>query len=247
MPSTQTAVPPLTSTRPRDVQLTGGGRTLVVFAVLLFAAAIGAGVGLYGQARRQALERRAFVDEATMTTGVVTRLWPRGEHRRRVGYEFTVNGRVIGGARDVSTERRRALQVGAPIDVWYVPSRPTVNELGDRPRSGMPMAVPFVVSFVLAALGGLCLFLIHRQRRLLAEGRVASGVVTGHEKHHSSHGGTHRSVTYQFPLLSGAVASGKAGASSKPPTLGSAITIVYDPDEPRRNAVYPFSLVKPAR
>jgi hypothetical protein len=158
-----------------------------------------------------------------------------------------VNGGVVGGEREVSPERRRALQVGSPIDVRYLPSRPTVNDLGGRPRSGMPMPVPFVVASILGALGVLCLFLVHRQRRLLTEGRVASAVVTGHEKHSSSHGGTHRSITYEFPLLSGAVASGKSGASKKPPTLGSVITVVYDPDQPTRSAVYPFSLVKPAR
>ena len=43
------------------------------------------------------------------------------------------------------------------------------------------------------------------------------------------------------------MASGKSCASSKPPALGSVVTVVYDPDQPRRNAVYPFSLVKPAR
>jgi hypothetical protein len=76
---------------------------------------------------------------------------------------------------------------------------------------------------------------------------VASAKVTGHAKHHRSPGGTHPSITFAFPLLMGAVASGKSGASSKPPAIGSAITVVYDPEQPRRNAVYPFSLVKPAR
>jgi hypothetical protein len=237
----------LAQSRPRDVALTAGGRTLVVLAVLLFTAAIGVDVGMYNEARRQAGERRAIVEDGVMTTGVVTRLWSGGDDRRRVRYEFTVNGRVIRGERQVSTERRQTLQVGSPIDVRYLPSSSAVNDLGGRPRSGIPMALPFVLAPAIAALGVLCLVRVHRQRRLLSEGRVASAMVTGHATHHSSHGGTHRSITFTFPLLSGAMASGKSRTSSKPPALGSEIAVVYDPDQPRRNATYPFSLVKPAR
>ena len=241
------APPALATSRPRDVALTKGGRALVVLSLVLFVVAIAAGVGMYGKARRQAEERRAIVEQGVMTTGLVTRLWSDGDDRRRVRYEFAVNGRVVRGDRDVSTERRRTLVTGSSVDVRYLPADPTVNDLGGRPRSGMPMALPFVVAPLLAALGVLCLVQVHRQRRLLSEGRVTSAMVTGHAKHHGSHGATHRSITFTFPLLSGATASGESGASSKPPAIGSAITVVYDPDQPRRYAVYPFSLVKPAR
>jgi hypothetical protein len=81
---------------------------------------------------------------------------------------------------------------------------------------------------------------------LLSEGRVASATVIAHETHKSSYGGTERSIAYEFPLLSGAVASGKT-ASATPPAVGSTITVVYDPDRPARHAVYPFSFVKPRR
>ena len=237
----------LTHSRPRDVALTGGGRALVVFAVVLFMAAIGTGVGMYTAAVRHAGERRAILEQGVTTTGVVTRLQSDGDDRRRVGYEFGVNDRVVRGERQVSGARRQTLKVGSPIDVRYLPSDPTANELDGRPRSGIPIALPFVLAPTIAAFGVLCLVRVHRQRRLLSEGRVASATVTGHVKHHSSHGGTHGSITFTFPLLSGAMALGKSGASSKPLALGSVVTIVYDPDQPGRNAVYPFSLVKPAR
>jgi Protein of unknown function (DUF3592) len=237
----------LTDSRPRNVALTAGGRALVVLAFVLFAGAIAAGIGMYGEARRQAADRRAIVQDGVMTTGVVTRLWRDGDNRRRVRYEFAVNGRVVGGDRRVSAERREGLTMGSPIDVRYLPARPTVNDLGDPPRSGLPMALPFVVAPLIAALGALCFFLVHRQRRLLSEGFVASAIVTGHAKHSSSDGGTYRSILYTFPLLSGAMASGKSSASRKPPAVGSVITVVYDPDRPGKNGVYPFSLVKPWR
>jgi hypothetical protein len=51
---------------------------------------------------------------------------------------------------------------------------------------------------------------------------------------------------YEFPILSGAIAEGKSGPCKNPPVIGSTIPVVYDPENPRRNAPYPFALVRPA-
>jgi hypothetical protein len=51
---------------------------------------------------------------------------------------------------------------------------------------------------------------------------------------------------YECLVLSGATSTGKAGTSSKPPAIGTVITVVYDPDRPARSQVYPVSLVRPA-
>ena len=241
------AAPALRHSRPREVSLTAGGRALVAVALLLFLAAAGVFILMYGAASRQAAERRAMVADGVMTTGVVTELWPRGDDWRRVRYQFSVDESVIRGERRVSDDRRETLLVGSPISVRYLPSDPAVNDLGEFSGSRMPMPVPFIIASIIAAVGVICLAGVSRQRRLLAEGRVAEAVVTRHHTDNYSEGGTHRSITYQFALLSGAVASGKSGASKKPPAIGTVITVVYDPDRPRRNRVYPFSLVKPAR
>jgi hypothetical protein len=111
----------------------------------------------------------------------------------------------------------------------------------------IPRWLPFVVAAAIAAIGMLCVYLIHIQRTLLMEGRAAPAVVTGHAKHQTPHGGTQRSLTYTFSLLSGATASGKSGTSSKPPAIGSVICVLYDPERPRRSMPYPLPLVRPAR
>jgi hypothetical protein len=115
-----------------------------------------------------------------------------------------------------------------------------------RPGGGMPLWLPFLVAAGVAALGGLCLRELHRQRRLLTEGRAAPAVVTKHTDTKDSHGGKHKTITYDFPLLNGAMRTGTSGTSSKPPAVGSVICVVYDPDVPTRNKVYPLSLVTPA-
>jgi hypothetical protein len=243
---TSVAPAPLAHSRPRAVGLTAAGRTLVALAMLLFAVAIGAGLGMYREAQRQEGSRRALVADGVMTTGEVTRLWPSGDNGRRVAYRFEVGEQLYAGDIRVSASRRASLEVGSPLSVRYVPANPRVNDLGGEPRIGLPLWLPSVVATILAAAGVLCLLTLNRQRQLLADGRLAQAVVLKHERHHSSHG-TQRSMTFEFPLLSGAVASGKTGTSSKPPAVGSVIWVVYDPDQPSRNMVYPPALVRPVQ
>ena len=174
---------PLTQSGPRDVELTGAGRALVVVALLLFAAAIAGAVLLHGEAARQARDRRALVEEGIVVQGRVTRLWTNGDNRRRVGYAFDVGGRSFAGRARVSTERRRTLHVGSPLMVRYVPATPAVNDLGGPARGGLPAWTPVLAAGILAVAGALCLLPIGRQRRLLSEGRVALAMVTAHHEH----------------------------------------------------------------
>ena len=239
------APPRLAMSRPRPVQLTAGGRALVVVAVLLFAGSVGGGLVLFREAREQAGAQQALVDRGVMISGEVTRLWPSGDNFRRVRYRFIVDGHTYESTERVSTARRRALQVGSAIEVRYVPGDPQQNDLGGSPDPSLPIWLPFVVSTAAAAMGLLCLFAIQKQRRLLTDGRAAPAIVTAHHRHHSGHGGTHRSLTYEFPLLNGATATGRSQTSSKPPAVGSVICVIYDPDRPTRSMAYPFALVQP--
>jgi len=237
---------PLKESRPREVRLTGGGRALFVVALLLFTSAIGALIGLSQEARRQAENRRALAEHGAMAVGEVTRLWASGDNKQKVVYRFVAEGQTHQGDIKVSAARRRELTVGSPIAVRFLPGTPDVNDLGGTPRSGMPAALAPIAAVIIGAGGALCLWGIGFQRRLLEEGRVAPAIVTGHATQTTQHG-KHRSMTYDFPLLSGAIASGKSATSSKPPAIGSVITVIYDPERPQRNKVYPLSLVEPAR
>jgi hypothetical protein len=235
---------PITLSRPRYVRLTLAGRALLVLAVCLFAGAIAAMVGLTAVAQREAANRNAILERGVMTTGTVTRLWQDDDNRRKVAYRFEAAGESFTANRNVSSERRRGLTVGAPIAVRFLPDNPRVNDLGGTPDRPMPMAIPPLAATGLATLGATCVWAIRGQRRLLEDGRAAPGIVTAHKTDKSSHG-KHHSMTYAFQLTSGAMATGKAGTSSKPPAIGSVVTVIYDPDRPKRSRVYPFSLVRP--
>jgi hypothetical protein len=104
--------------------------------------------------------------------------------------------------------------------------------------------VPWLVGGLLA-LGAWALALgLRSQQRLLRDGRAAPAVVTRHHKYNTGHG-TRRSMTYEFAIVGGGVATGKASTSRKPPAIGSIITVVYDPDRPRRSRPYPFPWATP--
>jgi hypothetical protein len=157
-----------------------------------------------------------------------------------------VEGRTYEGRTEIGSSKWKALRVGATLPVRYVRSDPAWSfPAGVRPKV-MPAWVPFVVAGILAVVGWLVVFLIHRQRRLLMEGRAAPAIVTRQTRHRTQHGGTQWSIAYTFRLLSGATAAGKSGPSNKPSAIGSVICVLYDPDCPSRSAPYPLQLVRPA-
>jgi hypothetical protein len=232
--------------RPRAIRLTAAGRALMAMAVLMFAGAILALVGLSRIAGGQAETRRALAERGATTTGEVTRLWASGDNARRVSYRFQVDGRTYNDSAKVSREARRALVVGAPVGVRYLPANPEVSHVAGAPPGAMPPAIPYVAAVAIAAAGVLCLLAINAQRRLLAEGRAAPAIVTGDTRQRTSHGGQRRSLTYEFLLLTGVVMRATCVTSSKPPQVGSVVCVIYDPEQPSRSAIYPLQLVAPA-
>ena len=83
--------------------------------------------------------------------------------------------------------------------------------------------------------------LLRKQMQLLTEGRPAPGIVTRHRR---TKDGT--IIRYEFALLNGATAKGR-GQTRRPPPIGSRICVLYDPENPRRNAPYPLYLVRLTR
>src|SRR5262249_62408742 len=96
----------------------------------------------------------------------------------------------------------------------------------------------------LLVLATACLAWLRIERRLLSEGRLASATITAHRKTHTSHGGTHRSIVYQFAQLNGVLVTGKSSAPRKMPPIGSQIWILYEPERPARSRPWPLSLVR---
>jgi hypothetical protein len=208
---------------------------------MLWIGAPAAGIALGIVAGRQAEEHRLLAEQGADTDALVTRLWrDRGESRQPwVAYRFTSAGRAYEGRAKVSLRVWGKLQPGSRLPLRFLPSSPVLNyPLGREPKP-MPPWIPYLVAVALAASGWLATLPVRSQRRLLEEGRPAPALVTRHTK--ADHG---KVAHYEFPLLSGSIAEGKSAASHKPPAIGSTIPVVYDPENPRQNAPYPFSLVR---
>jgi hypothetical protein len=226
------------------VQLTASGRALAVVAMLLMLGGIAAGGALYVQSHRQTAANREIVEQGVTTVGYVVRLWSNGDDRRRVAYRFSVDGRAFDGRARVSESVRRTLSVGTPVTVRYLANSPRRNDLGGSPPRPIPLPVPFGLGALGLVAGTACLVGLARERRLLVDGLITAGVVTGLETHKGAHGADHRVLRYEFALLSGVKASGKCHTSSTPPAIGTTVWVVYDPDAPGRSRTYPFSLVR---
>jgi hypothetical protein len=236
----------LARSAPRDVRLTAAGRVLMAVAWLLLAAAIVAGGLLYREASSRAAAIATLDERGVATTAVVDRVWRKSGDGNPVfaSFHFDAAGRRMHGETRMQLEAWRQLRAGSLVRVRYLPEDPDRSILDGARLRRLPFGVPFLVAGLLAAGALLCAFVIHHQRSLLVNGRAAPAIVTEVKKQQASHGGSQSWMRYEFPLLGGGVATGKASAS-KTSAVGAAIVVLYDPDRPGRNHPYPFSLVAP--
>lgn len=232
---------------PRPVRLTAAGKAVAVLALLLAAGAVAAGIGLYLAAERdrsrlEEIRREAVTAEAEIIA--ITRRRGR-QDQVTVIYQYAAGGRTYRGGARLRRREAARLRVGERLAIGYLPSAPERSWRLGREPAGVPLwtapAVPAGLGLSAAAL----LLVLRGRRRLLAEGRAAPARVIRTEKL----GGKQRlhRVHYEFTLPSGARRSGRFDVSGAPPEPGAWLVILYDPDEPRRQGRYPFSLVRVAR
>jgi len=231
---------------PRAFRLSGGGIALTAVGVLLFLGAIAAGVFLSLESMRQTRNYRRLAEEGRETEATVARLWRSAEKNRtaHVEYWFTVAGRRYRNATRVPAAIWKTLQTGERLPVRFLPSNPEINHPSRWHPRVLSLWVAGLAAAFLAILTAAIALAFRRQIDLLSEGRPAPGVVTQVRKMQDSHSGHQTIVYYQFRLLSGAIRKGKRASAGKQVKTGDTLCILYDPHDPRRNSVYPLSLVR---
>jgi hypothetical protein len=225
------------------VTFTAAGWALAGLAASLVGAGFAAGIVLFSLASSQQREQLRLHERGVDVDATVTRLWiSDGENPRRfVAFRFDAGGRRFNGQQQIPQDLWRTLMVGSAIPLRYDPSNPAVHmPFGGRRRT-LSHSVAFAAALTLAMLGAIVALPLRSQRRLLVEGRPAPAVVTTRRLNKSAHG-SHYQIEYEFRLLNGAPRTGRSGGGKM--LEGQNIAVLYEPDNPARNAPYPLSLVR---
>jgi hypothetical protein len=223
--------------------LTGSGIAMAVLAGAMLLGAVVAGIGLNTTARRQAHDQRLLQEQGVIVDAQITRVWRSTgkDQQHLLSYRFTVQEREYVARKVVPPRIWQTLRAGSSLPVRFLPANPKVNHPIGWDDHPMPNWVPYLVFGELAVIAMVLAMLLRKQMQLLTEGRPAPGIVTGHRR---TKNGT--VIRYEFQLLNGATAKGR-GQSRRPPAIGAPICVLYDPENPRRNAPYPFNFVKLTR
>ncbi len=244
-------VPPdgLDRSRPRLVKLTLAGWAIFFLSALLVAGGIGIGTVLSIKAVREASDAKTLQNEGVNVTGRVVNAWRARKEpdQRWISYTFVVDDRTFQKQARIPLRRWNQLRPGSPVVIRYAHNRPELNHPEGIEPERVPAWLPIPLTLLFSLCGVLVRLPLHSQKRFLEEGRSAQAVVTRYGKIYRSHGrerGTQ--YYYEFLVLSGAVATGKAMAKT-PPVIGDRIVVLYDPEEPRKNVPYPLPLYRLAR
>jgi hypothetical protein len=227
---------------PREVELSLQGKFLTGLAIVMMVGSVVLFQFLNTKFVTESREQAALASRGRETGGTVTRLWRTGDkdRKRMVAYRFEAAGQTYQGRSVTPASTWATLFVGAALPVRFDPENPAVNHPRDWAAEKPPVWLPPILAVVLAAIGGLLLWMIRRQKNLLAEGRPAPAVVTRYS--HAQHG--QKNVHYEFPLMNGSIQKGRSGPRRKLPPLGGVICVLYDRENPRRSLAYPADLVR---
>lgn len=247
--STVSRVPPeLEGPLPRPVRLSGIGITNCVLAL----ACIVFGVGLSARVVNDEIRRDAaneslaqrLTDEGRETAATVTGLRTGMGHI--VSYEYIVDNHRYEKNAFIASELWHSLQVGSSLSIRYLPSDSTKSypdtvSPNSQNHWSIVLAMTGMILLFMLSFAATQLSLVWPQRQLLAYGSPVRGVVTRCKINQGRRGGY--VLHYDFPLADGSQCQGR-GFSESPSAEDSTVTVLYDSNRPRRNALYPVEMAK---
>lgn len=224
---------------PRRVRLnlsTGDGRFLLGIVLCCF---VGGSIALgwncyddFGQLLDRAALRTNHREALAEVTGFsFGRYSPMA-----VIYRFSVQGiPYTGEATEPNTPKSgTSFSKGDQITIRYLPSNPNVNHPDAWEWSPAIGWHYFVGELFFTVLGGLAAVVLWRDRRLARHGRAAAGVVVSCvRKDPSFH------VEYQFRTEGGVSIRGDSESMDEY-VAGARIWVLYLPQRPQRNHIYPM-------
>ncbi len=238
-----TWIPPreLQRARPREVRLTFGGKTLVGLAIALLLGGIFGGLALYTKASRDRLERTRLLESGIDAEAWIIRRWTAGSDPVRywAEYSYQVNNQTYTGRLPMRRDTWLKLENAETLNIKYLPQNPQSHMVRGLEPKLLPPWVSILVAGVLFFVAWLVTRILALQRRLLAEGRPAPGIVT--EVARTRNG---KVAHYAFMAMSGKVINGKLRPRKNPPAVGTVLSVIYEPDHETHNSTFPLPLVK---
>jgi hypothetical protein len=214
---------------------------LAVMGVVFLLGGPAFGIFINHEIQREKQRDRILSDQGADTTATIVRVWREGgkNDTHMVSYSFTVDGREITGKASMRRITWIDLHEGDPLAIRYVPTSPDINHPASGASGSAPDWLPWMMVGVFVWPPFLFWALIRRESRLLSEGRPAPATVTQIRR------AKKLIAYYEFTLLSGQVMKGRSQIGRRSRIeVGSPATVLYLPDNPRRNALYPLPLVK---
>jgi hypothetical protein len=216
---------------PRIVRLSDSSQVALRMLAVLVAITV-IGCLWYGNyVIREVQQRSALRLDGVEVTGEITQLKRAGKGPDVVHYTFIVSGKTFAGMTDVTAELMPSLQQSNRIIVRYLPSDPTVNHPAWWEWS---LLSEWPVIFILLAFGlasSATSISFFKARKVLVYGKPAAGTL-------KSHGSGSRKASYEFLTPTGTRVTGNDYISDLR-QVGSSVWIVYMPENPRRNVLYP--------
>ncbi len=238
----------LQTSTPRRVELTRTGKTAAVMAVLLAMVAIGLTGWMTNQAEVDAARWKTWQSDATPASGRITYMRQTSSGKNtvyRVEYSYRVGDLTYGGAGNVRQQEWKYMREGDGIAVFYRRSEPGQSWISGHEPKGMPWWVGPVTGTAMLLAPVLLMWKLRRQRRLLEEGWPVQARITRVTRIQQKGAVSYR-VDYSFQTANGEAMTGRSQVNERVPMEGSDATVLYLPDNARRNALYPLCMVRVA-
>ncbi|HZP07584.1 MAG TPA: hypothetical protein VFB43_21985 [Terracidiphilus sp.] len=234
-PVSATIPPELIGATPRNVRITGNGILNACMSALFLAAAVGLFYWLGNQGIRTMQKRAALRANSLVATGVVTELTYIGtrSHTPHARYTFAVDGTSYMGESNVPSRLQSSFQQFRQVPIRYLPTNPAINHPADWEDSTSSAWAPLLVPIILVPSGILMLSTQRRQKKLLTEGTPGAGVVTACTRVKGGY-----NLKYEFTTAGGQSIAGRSSRSNSQ-EVGASVCILYMPQQPDRNVLYP--------
>jgi hypothetical protein len=239
-PENWTAPRELTRALPRETAMTGRALFTAVFAAMLLLSSIPVILKLRSNNQHDAARAEALRTQGREASGEIVALWRKSDksHTPMVTYLFTANGVRLRGDSSVPGEFWEKIRKAGFLPIRYLPSDPSVNHPVAWDPPVEPAWLPFLLPALLAGLGTGLLINLRRHAEVAAEGVPAVGVVT---KCFRVKGGW--AVRYQFRMKDGTAGKGSSQVQRRV-EIGANICVLYLPQNPRRNQMYPMCMYR---